>query len=203
MKVKVSFEFASYTDPGLIVFGGNSATKLDGNPAFPTPPVTPADVKTQVDDFQASCEAAQYGGIQLTAAKKAKRDLLLDSLYKNGYYVQTIAGKNLDVLLTSGYFAISNNRAPSPLDPPSIAELSHLASTQLLLRLFPIANARSYQVQISTETNPWQDAGLFLQARRIVLANLTPGTIYNVRARAIGGSTGASDWSNPSSLMAT
>jgi hypothetical protein len=36
-----------------------------------------------------------------------------------------------------------------------------------------------------------------------VLKGLTPGTTYSVRARAIGGSTGASNWSNPASVMAT
>ena len=96
------------------------------------------------------------------------------------------------------------NRSSSPLDTPSVTELSNLATTQFLLRLTPITNARNYQAQISTAgNNGWQDAGIFSQARRIVLRTLTPGTIYNVRARAIGGSTGFSDWSVPASLMAT
>jgi len=33
------------------------------------------------------------------------------------------------------------------------------------------------------------------------MTNLTPGTTYNVQVRAIGGSTGYSDWSDPSSHM--
>jgi hypothetical protein len=36
-----------------------------------------------------------------------------------------------------------------------------------------------------------------------VLPDLMPGTIYFVRVRAIGGSTGYSEWSVPVSLMAT
>jgi hypothetical protein len=39
------------------------------------------------------------------------------------------------------------------------------------------------------------------QARRIEVANLTPGTTYNIRIRAIGGSTGQSDWSDVASRM--
>lgn len=50
---------------------------------------------------------------------------------------------------------------------------------------------------------PWQEAGIYTQARRIVLLGLTPGTIYFTRVRAIGGSTGYSDWSVPASLMCT
>ena len=40
------------------------------------------------------------------------------------------------------------------------------------------------------------------QARRIVVGNLTPGTTYNLAARAIGGSEGYSEWSDPVSHMA-
>jgi len=56
--------------------------------------------------------------------------------------------------------------------------------------------------RVSYGANGWQAAGVFTQARRIVLQNLTPGTTYNIQARAIGGSTGSSDWSDPVSHMA-
>ncbi len=49
----------------------------------------------------------------------------------------------------------------------------------------------------------WQEAGLPTKAFRIVLDNLVPGTTYLVRARAIGGSTGASNWTSPGSIMST
>jgi hypothetical protein len=79
-----------------------------------------------------------------------------------------------------------------------------MATTKLLVRLTPVTNARSYNVQTNTNGNgAWADAGIYTQARRIVLGSLTPGTTYNVRARAIGGNTGLSDWSAPVSLMAT
>jgi hypothetical protein len=90
------------------------------------------------------------------------------------------------------------------LDQPVILQLDNLASTQLLLRLTPITNAKSYQVQTNTNGNgTWAEAGIYTQARRIALTNLTPGTIYSVRARAIGGSTGSSDWSIAAAHMAT
>ena len=47
------------------------------------------------------------------------------------------------------------------------------------------------------------DSTVSTQARRIVLTNLVPGTTYAVRARAIGGSTGASNWTAPGSIMST
>jgi Fibronectin type III domain len=93
---------------------------------------------------------------------------------------------------------------PAPLNQPVILDIENLASTQLLLRLQPILNAKSYQVQTAPAANgPWTEAGIYTQARRIVLLGLTPGTIYFVRVRAIGGSTGYSEWSVPVSLMCT
>ena len=39
------------------------------------------------------------------------------------------------------------------------------------------------------------------QARTITLTGLTTGKVYNVRVRAMGGSTGQSDWSMPGSSI--
>jgi hypothetical protein len=74
-------------------------------------------------------------------------------------------------------------------------------SEKLALRLTPIANARNYQVQTRTGTGDWQEAGIFPQARRIEVARLTPGTVYDLRVRALGGSTGYSSWSDVTSRM--
>jgi hypothetical protein len=54
---------------------------------------------------------------------------------------------------------------------------------------------------MSYGTSGWQVVGIFTQSRRILLESLTPGTTYTVQARAIGGSTGSSDWSDPVSHM--
>jgi len=50
---------------------------------------------------------------------------------------------------------------------------------------------------------PWQNAGVYTKARGMVLADLTPGATYEVQVRAVGGTTGYSDWSDPVSHMAT
>jgi hypothetical protein len=204
INLRVSLDFAGYSDPDLDEFAGNVVASLTGNPSFPTPPVTLADLGVLVTAFHNAVLAALPGGIQLTAAKNAARDALLDALRKIASYVQGIANHSLDMLLTSGFYANSTNRAQSPLITPVITGLENLATTKLLVRLTPVTNARSYNVQTNTNGNgAWADAGIYTQARRIVLGSLTPGTTYNIRARAIGGSTGSSDWSAPVSLMAT
>jgi hypothetical protein len=204
LNLRVSLDFASYSDADLDEFAHNVANSLTGNASFPTPPVTSANLKTLVTEFHDAVQAALLGGLQLTAAKNAARETLLDALRKEATYVQGIANHSLDVMLTSGFYANSTNRAQAPLDTPIVIDVQNLATTKLLLRLKPVINARSYITQINTNGNgTWQDAGVYTQARRIVLSNLVPGTIYSLRAKAIGGSTGSSEWSNPVSIMAT
>jgi hypothetical protein len=204
LNLRVSLDFAGYSDSDLDEFAGNVVASLTGNASFPTPPVVLADLDALVTAFHNAVLAALPGGIQLTAAKNAARTALLDALRKEASYVQTITNHDLDVLLTSGFYANSTNRAQSPLDAPVISKVDNLATTKFLVRLTPVLNAKSYNVQTNTNgTGTWTDAGIYTQARRIVLGSLVPGTTYSIRARAIGGSTGSSEWSNPVSLMAT
>lgn len=200
---RVSLDFTGYGDADLDEFADNVATSLTGNTSFPAPPVLPPALSALVVNYHAAIGAALPGGIQLTAAKNAARELVVDALRKEANYVQTIANHQLDMLLTSGFYATSTNRAQLPLDKPVIAQMDNEAATQLLVRLNPVTNAKTFQMQVSTGANPWQEAGMFTQSRRIMLQNLTSGTVYNVRARAIGGSTGYSDWSDPQSHIVT
>ena len=148
--------------------------------------------------------AAAGGGVQATAAKNAARDAVIALLRQVANYVQGAANNSLPTLLSSGFEATSGNTSQSPLEKPAILKIENEVSTQLLVRLTPIANARAYEIRTSVNGNGgWNAAGVFTQARRIPLTDLAPGTTYNVSARAVGGSTGYSDWSDPVSHMAT
>ena len=90
------------------------------------------------------------------------------------------------------------------MDHTAIAALLNNGTTEALLQSIPVCNAKTYRVQTSVDGGKtWVEACISTQARRIVLSNLVPGTTYAVRARAIGGSTGASVWTSPSSSMST
>ena len=203
LNLKVARDFIKYSDPGLDEFTHGVVLGLTGNTAFPTPPVKPTDLDALDLAFRAAIAAAT-GDPADTAAKNDAREAVLDALRKNANYVQTIASHNMQMLLSSGFYAASTNHSQSPLDAPVITELDNLATSQVLLRLTPLTNAKAYHVQTSVDGGKtWQDGGIYTQARRIVLTGLTSGTTYNVRARAIGGSTGCSDWSKPMPIMAT
>ncbi len=200
---RVSRDFTRYSDSNLDEFANSVVIALTGNASFPAPPVTPTALSALNDAFRTAIAAAT-GAPEKTVAKNNARTNLENALRKNANYVETIASQDLEVLLSSGFLPVSTNRAQSPLMAPDILELDNLASTQLMMRLKPVVNAKSYQVQTNTNgSGNWQEAGIYTQARRIVLDSLTPGTVYNVRVRAIGGSTGYSDWSPAQSRMAT
>ncbi len=179
---------------------------MTGNSAFtiPPPPVLPTDLTALNTTLRTAITAADAGGPVQTAAKNKAYAAVTDALRKDANYVEIQSDNDLETLLSSGYDVVSTNRAQAPLDQPVIMEISNLATTQILIRLQSILNAKSYQVQVATVANgPWQEAGIYTQARRIVLLGLTPGTVYFVHVRAIGGSTGYSEWSVPATLMAT
>lgn len=203
LNLKVSRVFTTYSDAGLDEFGNGTYLGINNNPAFPAPPVGPADLLAVNQAFRNGIAAAT-GDPADTAAKIALRVALLDALRKNASYVEIQASHDTALMLSSGYFPASTNRAQYPLDPPVIQKLANLATTKLLLRLQSVVGAKTYHIQASADGGKTWTADIYsTQARRITIPGLTPGTTYTVRVRAIGGSTGCSEWSQTTTIMAT
>jgi hypothetical protein len=195
--------FYGYTGPNLVIFGGNTAVNVDPL-LFPNLPFAPKDIQGLADNLNDKLVAMITGGTTETAAKDKAFDALTDALNANANIIENVVGLNLEMLLATGYLPVNTNRASSPLDDTAIVSLLNNGTTQLLLQLLGVRNAKSYQVQISLDGGKtWAEACISTQARRIMLANLTPGTTYAVRARAIGGSTGASNWCAAMAIMST
>ena len=114
---------------------------------------------------------------------------------------------NLATLLSSGFTAVKTSHAQTPLAAPFILCLRNGHTGQLLVKLRkPIAHAKCYEFRYAAigadgSVGPWQSGGLITSSRALALNGLTPGTSYIVQVRAIGGSTGYSDWSDATSHM--
>ena len=197
--IRIALAFASFTDSNLAAFTKQIIESLTGNVSFPNLPYSVVELTTGLTNFSTAMAAAAQGGTPLTAAKNAAREELLNLLRAEANYVQGVASQDLPMLLSSGFTNIDTNRAQSPLLKPDIAALENENAAEMVLRLQPMANAKAFEVQVRTGTGAWQAAGIFTQARKIVLENLVSGSVYEVQARAIGGSTGYSDWSDPMS----
>ena len=116
---KVSLKFLELSDPALDEFAANNVSCLTGNAAFAGLPVDPVALGALRLTFHNAVIAAADGGTQLTAQKNEARVALQNALRQDAAYVQSIAGQNLALLLTSGFKASSTNRTPAPLETRS------------------------------------------------------------------------------------
>ncbi|PYS08156.1 MAG: hypothetical protein DMG15_28005 [Acidobacteria bacterium] len=72
---------------------------------------------------------------------------------------------NPAVVLSSGFQVAGTNRAKSPLSKPVIISMDAGKSTELVLKLSPVTNARIFDVEfapLGANNTPgdWKDAGL-------------------------------------------
>jgi hypothetical protein len=192
----------------LITTAGAIINGLTGNPSFPAPPVDMKTLQAAVDDLNAALAAQPQGGPSATAEKNNKKEALIALLRRLRHYVDENCGNDLSVLLSSGFQAAVTTRTRLPLANPSILNVGLGNSTELVLKVTPIAHAKCYEVRMAVvgagnTPGPWQTAGLFTNSRSMTINGLTPGTTYMFQVRAVGGSTRYSDWSNPVSRMCT
>ena len=201
----VSLGFAQLPDAPLVVFATGVHDHLVASAAtFTNPPVTVVALKAATDDFDAKLGLAHKGSVAQTADKDDAREVLLELLRELAAYVEGKALGNANTIRLGGFDVTTHAPAPqAPLAKPAIKVILNLMTTQLRLRVTAIPNAYSYVVQFRTGTGAWLEAGVFPNTRSIVVINLVPGTLYEFRVRAIGGSTGTSDWSDAVSHMAT
>ncbi len=201
--LKVLRNFYKYPGHQLGVFGSNVGVSLDVT-LFLNLPFDPKAVSALAADLIVKQGALLTGGTVAKAARDKAFDALTDALNADANIVENVVGANMQMLLATGYLPVNTNHASSPLDDTDIVSFLNNGTTQALLQLLPVRNAKSYQLQLSTDGGKtWAEAGISTRATRIVFPNLTPGATYFVRARAIGGSTGASAWTAPRSIMST
>jgi hypothetical protein len=193
--------FAILPDGELTPVASRIIDSMTGNPVFPAPPVSLDELKNLRDIYSVKLVEAKDGTTEDTLAKDIAKENLNNALRQVAAYVQSLASQDLQSLLSSGFEAASTNRARIELPKPNVLRVENPQSTQIALRLDPVPTAKAYEVRVSYGPDGWHAAGIFTQARRIVLANLTPGTTYTIQVRAIGGITGASEWSDPISHM--
>jgi hypothetical protein len=200
---RVALNFATYTNTQVNNFAILAIVCLKNNALFPNLPVAIATLTALQTAFQAAMTAVGQGGMGTGAAQQEAREALVSALRQTAAYITSLVPTlTLSQILSSGFDVINTNTTPYPLTQP-VFTLDNSTSGQLFVYLQAVTNAKAYQVQWSTGNGAWQEAGIYPNTKGIVLTNLIPGTVYNVRIRAIGGSTQYSEWSATVSIMAT
>jgi hypothetical protein len=202
MVLKVSLGFAKLSDAAIDNFAQTVINSMTGNPRYPGPPVTMAILQAAKDDYIAKTAAAQTGGPADTAAKNKSRQTLVGFLRQLAGYVQLHSDNDMAMLLSSGFQAQSSNRAQAPLEQPQRLVIKNGISGQLVASIAPVRNARMYEGRIKGPAGDWLPSVYTGDSQHITFDGLTRGTDYTVEVRALGGLTGQSDWSDPSSHMA-
>lgn len=201
--LRVSLGFAEVPDTELSGVGRSVGTKLQGNLNFTTPVVAPPVLLTEVDKFDVAITAAAQGGTQLTAAKNDQRGVVIGLLRELAAYVQSQGKNDLTIILSSGFTVNKTDRTRRPLSKPVITNIDNFASTQLMVTMPPLDNARSYEFRARVGDGDWRTVAISTKARNVILGGFTPGATYDLQGRGVGGTTGYSDWSDPVSHMAT
>lgn len=197
----VSLDFAHATDTGLDDFAIGVHDHMDGNPTYPTPPVTMAQLAAATTTLSDAVAASADGGPTSTAAKNNARDALIAKLRELANYVDNNHGNDMEKLLSSGFKAQNTNHAQSPLPKAEILRITNGNSGQLLVTVKKDPNARGTELRFALigsggTPGPWQAAPMSTKTRSIPLDGLTPGQSYAVQARGFGGSTGFGGWSD-------
>ncbi len=199
---RVSLGFINLPDAEFGNFSLNTAVKMTGNPGYPTPRIALAGITIAANTFLADVAAAAGGGSLATATKNASRLALELLMREQAPYVQSVAGTDLALLLSSGFHVASTNRTRIVLPQATIRNLVTVQSGLFKIIVNPLPTSRGYELRYKNGTGDYIPGGVFTSSRGIMLPNLTPGSTYTVQVRGIGGLTGYGDWSDPVSRMA-
>jgi len=202
--IRVALSFATFADNDVNSMAILVIVCLKNNALFPNLPVSIAALTALQTAYQNALTTWQaQGGKINNAVKSEAKDALVSALRQEAAYVQSLTPTlTVSQVLSSGFDVANASSTSVPLTQP-VFTLDNSVTTQLTVYLTAVPNAKAYQVQYSTGTGAWQEAGIYPNTKGIVLTGLTPGTIYNVRIRAVGGSTQYSPWSATVSIMAT
>ena len=199
--VRVLLAFRRLPASGLCLYALKVHDAMAGNSLFPDPPFDLAELKSSAQALEQADIAAQDRGSALIDRRKRLEQGVIGQLRELAAYVQFIAQGNPQIIYAAGFETASQNTSQTPLPRPQLYSIYNPASTQLGLKVKPLRNARVYEVQVHTGDGQWRPQQTFQNTRRMWVTGLVPGTMYWVRVRAIGGSTGQSDWSDTVSHM--
>jgi len=116
-------------------------------------------------------------------------------------YVQVASNNDLALLLSSGFEAVSQNRARYPLSKPAILRIVPGMTGISLVSLSTQSIARGCEMRVALigpDGAPGEFRAPFFSttSRNVPVPNLIPGSLYGFQGRTVGGSTTYSDWSD-------
>ena len=197
----IKLELKTLTPPKLAALMFNVASKLEDNVHFPSPPISPAELKAEHATYEAAITEATEGSL---ASKKYRDSLTMaarERMRTMANYVRTEALGNAAILSTSGFELAKLSSNPEPTGTPLLYTARMTGKTgQLELHWKAVTNRRAYHVFISEQDPGTNDAQWTTIATtgkvRHMVEGLMPYKAYWFCVSAVG-SLGESAKSNP------
>ncbi len=186
-----------------IAMGATHIAAMNGNTHYPANTRVPSDaqVQTAQDELvtsQAAVDAAEIAwkqAIQVRDQKEGTWDTVITARANN---CEAVTPNDLAALQSTG-FPLRSSGAPIG-DLPAPGDLTATASDNegtIKLRCRAVGGASSYEWECKVHNDlnaPWSAIKTSTTAK-ITVENLTPGTLYAFRVRAVG-SAGPGTWSD-------
>lgn len=191
MKANIKLELKTLTPVRLAQLMGVVASRMEGNPNFPAPPVTPAELEnTKVALTQKILDA-----IEGSKQSRLQRDALViqahAQLRQTADYVRMVAQGNAAILESSGFPLAKQPGPPQEMDTPMIKVVRMTGRLgEVELRWTGVANRHTYNIYI-TDQDPalpdaqWTLTGITGKVAHLV-QGLEPYKAYWFRVSAVG-----------------
>jgi len=202
MAERITVDFGSLSHNDLRMRGAAVAKALDGSIKYTNPPVSVANLKSQVDQFhEAHLDATgpNQGSRRAMVKRDSLRAQLISTLKLIVPYVQANCGGDLS---DSGFETYSpSRRQPQPVTRAKFRWIKRgKNSGSLLLMIGRVAGARGYEVEYTPLKDEIAGASTTVSVMNVksayTLSGLTPITKYMFRVRVLG-VINKSDWSEP------
>jgi len=200
--VKVLRTFARMTAAKLVIFALSIYEGMNGNPAFPEPPVDMPTLKASIDSLSSATTEALNGGTLARAARDSQTVALIAVLSQLAHYFQATS-PNETAFKSSGFQPAPTTRTQTPPISEKIRKIVPGPRTgELLIYLMKILGAASYQIRYAPDAGNGLPSGdwTIVATGRIrppfLIDGLKTGTTYLFQARALMKPAGYTDWSD-------
>ena len=208
--IKASLAFVKAAPGDLYTFASSVYSGMNGNTAYPNPPVDMPTFKTAIDVFDTLLAAALDGSRKVLTQRNHQGEVLIKILKQLARYVGEACKDDMTIFTSSGFQAVSKTRTATPPLSESIRKITEGPNSGVLLVwLLAVAGALSYELRWAPEATGssataapvWISSLVPSTSPPATVSNLTPGTIYQFEVRVLS-KKGWSDWSGNATRMA-
>jgi hypothetical protein len=188
-KSKVIINFATLSDANLEARALSIADKMTGNPAFPNPSPTLAELTAAATEYSDALSMAQNKDKVQIAIKNIKREALENVLGSLGGYVSFTANGDRSIIVGAGFEANKDTTGAQPMpDPKNFTVVSGRNPGEATTSVSGVKGVKTYAHQYTpdplTVTSMWQSK--YVTSRTHTFEGLMPGTKIWFRVAALG-----------------